>query len=75
MGDGIVTAAHLESRRPLVDEERSDLLARPLGAGRAVDHAAGGKHDGEIGQVRVADEVFFAVENPVIAILNGSCPH
>ncbi len=72
VGDGAVTLADLEAGRAAVDEEAGDLLFWPA---RCVLFTRCDEDDDEIGDVRMADEMLGAVDDPVVAVLAGKALH
>src|SRR5437763_1072943 len=63
---GFVARPHLEAGSPFVDQETGDALLR-LPAYLLI--ARTGEENDEVGGVCMADEVFRAVDHPIIAIL------
>src|SRR5205807_4495167 len=70
--DRFIARLDLEARRTLVDKEACDALLE-LAADLLFTRAR--KEDHEIGGVRMADEVFGPVDDPVSAVLASYAPH
>ena len=66
------THADFESGRAHVDQQRGDLL---LGAVLGLLFPGGGKEDGEIGDIGIADEMLGAVDHEMIALAHGPGLH